>query len=61
MKKAIYSIIVIILSAIGAQAMAAKFDANVEKISIESSDDTGQTNGHGIGGNTGGPCVTRER
>lgn len=44
MKKSLYAIIVVILSALGASALAAKIDMNVEKVTIETSDKSGNDN-----------------
>lgn len=50
MKKSLYAIIVVILSALGASALAAKIDMNVEKVTIETSDKSGNDNGAGSTG-----------
>ena len=44
MKKSLYAIIVIILTLFRANAMAAKFDLNVERVANESQDNTGNDN-----------------
>ncbi len=50
MKKSLCAILVVILSALGANALAAKLDINVEKVTIETSDKSGNDNGAGSGG-----------
>lgn len=60
MKKSLYAIAVILLSMIGANALASKIDVNVKKVSIETTDTTGSQNG--TGENDGGRnMVTREK
>lgn len=49
MKKSLYAIIVIILSSIGAHALASEFDINVKRASIETTDKTGNDNYGGKG------------
>lgn len=44
MKKSLYAILVILLSLAGANVLAAKLDQNVQKVVIESSDNTGNDN-----------------
>ncbi len=45
-KKSLYAILVILLSIIGANAFAAKLDKNVQRVVVESNDNTGNDN-HG--------------
>lgn len=58
MKKSLYAILVIILSTMGASALASKLDMNVRKVSVESNDKGGTDNGRGKGTGNG---VTREK
>lgn len=44
MKKSTYAILIILLSCIGANAWADKLDISVKKVSIETSDKTGNEN-----------------
>lgn len=60
MKKSLYAVLVIVLSTLGANALAAKFDFNVERVSIETNDKTGNTNGTSDTGG-GRNMVTREK
>ncbi len=54
MKKSLYAIVVVLLSAIGANALASMMDKTVEKISTETTDGKGTGNGSGKNG------ITRE-
>lgn len=54
MKKSLSAVLVIALSLVGANALAAKFDVNVRKVAIESNDKTGSENEK-----TGGACRTK--
>lgn len=58
MKKSLCAIIVILFSSIGANAWAAKFDLNVNKVLTETNDNAGSDNGRGKGGGNG---VVREK
>ena len=50
MKKSLYAILVILLSTIGASALAEKLDKNVQRVVVESSNDSGNQNGNGSNG-----------
>ena len=47
MKKSLYAIIVILLSAIGANALASMMDVQVQKVVSETNDKTGSDNEKG--------------
>ena len=63
MKKSLYAIIVVLLTSIGAHALAAIADVVVEKVSSESFDDSshqnGNTGGESSGGNRGGQTLSK--
>lgn len=44
MKKSLYAILVIVLSTVGATSWADKLDHNVKKVTVETSDNTGNEN-----------------
>lgn len=47
MKKSLYAIIVIVLSAIGANALASMLDVSVHRVTVETNDKTGNDNMNG--------------
>lgn len=61
MKKSLYAVIVVLLSLVGANALAAIMDFNVERVTVESIDGTGNTNGVGSGGGGVVNAVVREK
>lgn len=61
MRKNLCAIIVILLSLVGAETLAARLDTSVNKVSIETSDSTGSQNGLTGSGGGGRNMVTREK
>ena len=59
MKKSLYAVIVILLSLIGAKTLASHIDQNIHRVSIETSDTNGTTNGSGD--SSGHNRITREK
>lgn len=60
MKKSLYALLVIFLSIMGANDLAAKIDINVKRIAVETDDQGSNQNGNsGDGG--GRNMVTREK
>lgn len=55
MKKSLSALLVVLLSAVGANALASKLDMAVHKVSIETNDKTGNDNagGRACGSKTG--------
>lgn len=54
MKKSLFAIAVILLSSVGANALAAHFDYSVKKVAIETEDNTSSDNER-----TGGACRSK--
>lgn len=54
MKKSLSAIMVIILTTLGASALAAKLDINIKRVAVESQDSTASENEK-----TGGACRTK--
>lgn len=44
MKKSLYAILVVLLSSVGANSWADKIDHNVKRVTVETSDNTGNDN-----------------
>ncbi len=49
MKKSLYAVLVILLSLIGAHALASEFDLGVKRVSIVTNDQTSNGNDGGLG------------